>query len=118
MRNLNERIKIPLLETGLRDAFKMCGNVIDIIAKKNVKARGQAFVVFDDVSAANDAMEMLQDFDLFGKPMQLAYAKTKSDATVEREDGTEQLEAHKKKRLAEKGTLHIHVTRMTVMVSD
>lgn len=35
--------------------------------------------------------------------MVLDYAKTRSDATVMREGGADGLEAHKRKRLAEKG---------------
>jgi len=37
--------------------------------------------------------------------MVLDYAKTRSDATVLREGGGEELEAHKRRRLAEKGLL-------------
>lgn len=47
-------------------------------------------------------MEELQGFDLFAQPMTLAYAKTRSDATVLREDGEEGLKQHKTKRQAEK----------------
>lgn len=36
--------------------------------------------------------------------MVLDYAKTRSDATVLREGGSEELEAHKRRRLAEKGS--------------
>lgn len=39
--------------------------------------------------------------------MVLDYAKTKSDATVLREGGNDELEAHKRRRLAEKGTSQI-----------
>lgn len=60
-------------------------------------------MVFDSVESAEEAIEALNDFDLFGKPMQLAFAKTRSDATVLREDGEDGLEQHKKRRLAEKG---------------
>jgi len=35
--------------------------------------------------------------------MHLDFAKTRSDVTVQREDGEEGLETHKKHRLAEKG---------------
>lgn len=91
----------------------MCGNIIDVIVKGTVKGRGQAFIVFDDVEAANEAMEALQEFELFGKPMQLAYAKTRSDATVLREDGEQGLEVHKKHRMAEKGMSYTGVTRET-----
>lgn len=37
--------------------------------------------------------------------MLLEFAKARSDVTVKREDGEEGLEAHKKDRLAEKGTI-------------
>jgi hypothetical protein len=35
--------------------------------------------------------------------MQLAFAKTRSDATVQRTGDAEEYESHKRKRLAEKG---------------
>lgn len=66
--------------------------------------RGQAFVVFESVDDAEDAYEFLQDMELFGKKVVVQYAKSKSDATVEKEGGEEELEQHKKARLAEKGT--------------
>lgn len=73
------------------------------MAKKNLKAKGQAFVVFEDVEAAERAVKEVQGFELFDKPMLLDYAKTKSDATVQREGNEEELELHKRRRLAEKG---------------
>jgi hypothetical protein len=106
VRNLDERVKIPALTTALRDIFGEFGDIVDIVAKKNLKAKGQAFVVFDSVDAAQDAIDALQGFDLFEKPMTLAFAKSRSDKTVEKEDGEEGLEAHKKQRLAEKGMLY------------
>lgn len=77
--------------------------MIDLVAKKNLKAKGQAFVVFDDVEAAERAIKEVQGFELFDKPMLLDFAKTKSDATVQREGNEEELESHKRRRLAEKG---------------
>ena len=76
------------------------------MAKKNVKAKGQAFVVFEDTEAATKAIEEVQGFELFDKPMLLDYAKTKSDATVMKEGSEEDFEAHKRRRLAEKGKIH------------
>ena len=45
----------------------------------------------------------MNGFELFEKPMVLDYAKSRSDATVLREGGPEELDAHKRRRLAEKG---------------
>ncbi len=60
-------------------------------------------MVFGSPEEAQTAIDELQGFDLFAEPMTLAFAKTRSDATVLKEDGEEGLEKHKTKRLAEKG---------------
>lgn len=75
------------------------------MAKKNLKAKGQAFIVFDETEAAERAIKEVQGFELFDKPMVLDYAKTKSDATVQKEGNSDDFEQHKRQRLAEKGTL-------------
>ena len=54
------------------------------------------------MEAAERAIKEVQGFELFDKPMQLDYAKTKSDAIVQIES-PEEFEAHKRRRLAEKG---------------
>lgn len=59
--------------------------------------------MFDNVESATNAIEEINGFELFEKPMTLDYAKTRSDATVLREGGSDELEAHKRRRLAEKG---------------
>ena len=91
------------MKEALTEIFSEYGNVIDLVAKKNLKAKGQAFVVFDQTEAAERAIKEVQGFKVFEKPMVLAYAKTKSDATVERDGNAEELESHKRRRLAEKG---------------
>jgi len=70
-----------------------------------LKAKGQAFVVFDSPQAAEQAIKEVQAFPLFDKPMVLAFAKSRSDATVKREAGedSQEFEAHKRRRLAERG---------------
>ena len=105
MKNLEERIKPEQLKEALNEIFSEYGNVIDLIAKRNLKAKGQAFIVFDDTDAATRAIEEVQGFELFEKPMQLDYARTKSDATVSKDGSEEDFEAHRRKRLAEKGKL-------------
>lgn len=76
---------------------------MEIVAKTSLKRKGQAFVVFDTVEAATNAIGEIQGFDLFGKPMILDFAKTKSDAIVKKAGNEEEYEAHKQARLAEKG---------------
>ncbi|KAF2217204.1 hypothetical protein CERZMDRAFT_108998 [Cercospora zeae-maydis SCOH1-5] len=102
VRNLDEKVKIPALTTALKEVFSECGTVVDVIAKSSVKRKGQAFVVYEEASEAQDALDILQGFDLLGRPMELAFAKTKSDMTVLKEGGEAALEQHKKHRLAEK----------------
>lgn len=91
------------------EIFSEYGNIIDIVAKTNLKAKGQAFIVFDNVDSATQAITEINGFDLFEKPMALDYAKTKSDVTVLRERGDSELEAHKRRRLAEKGMCRFHL---------
>jgi RNA recognition motif-containing protein len=72
------------------------------VAKTNLKAKGQAFIVFDSPESASKAIEEINGFELFDKPMQLDFARTRSDATVLKEDGDTGLEKWKRSRLAEK----------------
>jgi len=58
--------------------------------------------VFENVESAQKAIDEVQGFELFEKPMQLAYAKTRSDATVKKSGDEEEFEVHKRRRLAEK----------------
>jgi len=43
--------------------------VLDIVALKTMKMRGQAHVAFRDVQTSTQAMRALQGFDFFGKEM-------------------------------------------------
>jgi len=104
VRNLEESIKIPVLKQSLTAIFSQYGTIIDVIARRSLKAKGQAFVVFDKPESAEAAIKEVQAFPLFSKPMVLAFSKSRSDATVKREAGEEsaEFEAHKRRRLAEK----------------
>ncbi|TLD21301.1 hypothetical protein PspLS_08938 [Pyricularia sp. CBS 133598] len=101
VRNLEERVKPDVLKETLTTIFSEYGNIIDIVAKTNLKAKGQAFVVFDDPASAQRAIEEVQGFEIFDKPIHLALARTRSDATVKANGSEEDLEAHKRKRVAE-----------------
>ncbi|KAI1074628.1 RNA recognition domain-containing protein [Whalleya microplaca] len=102
VRNLEERVKPEPLKEALRAIFSEYGNVIDIVAKTNLKAKGQAFVVFDRPESALQAVEEVQGFELFDKPIQVALARTRSDATVLKTGNKEEFELHQRRRLAEK----------------
>ncbi|KAK9778303.1 putative RRM domain-containing protein [Seiridium cardinale] len=102
VRNLEERVKPEPLREALEAIFSEYGNVIDIVAKTNLKAKGQAFVVFDNAESALKAIEEVQGFELFEKPMQVALARTRSDATVKTTGNEDDFEHHKRRRLAEK----------------
>lgn len=105
MRNINERVRIPAVVEGLKELFSTFGEVQDIIAKKSLRRKGQAFVIFDNVDSAQEAIDEINGFELFGQQLTLEFAKTRSDATVLREDGQKGLDTHKQQRLADKGVL-------------
>ncbi|KAI0506135.1 RNA recognition domain-containing protein [Xylaria bambusicola] len=102
VRNLEERVKPEALKEALTTVFSEYGNIIDIVAKTNLKAKGQAFIVFDKPESAHQAILEVQGFELFDKPMQLALARTRSDATVSSTGNKEEFELHQRRRLAEK----------------
>ncbi|KAG5985327.1 hypothetical protein E4U55_006099 [Claviceps digitariae] len=102
VQNLEERVKIPQLSETLRTLFSEFGTIVDIVAKRNLKAKGQAFIVYNDPANATAAIDELQGFELFDKPMRLSLAKTRSDRSVEMNSSSEAYEIHKRDRLAEK----------------
>ncbi|KAI3863961.1 hypothetical protein MKW98_031553 [Papaver atlanticum] len=85
--NLNEKIKLDELKKTLKSNFQQFGNILEVLAFKTLKHKGQAWVVFEDVSSATNVLRQMQDFPLHDKPMRLQYAKTKSDV-IAKADGT------------------------------
>ncbi|KAH6573820.1 hypothetical protein BASA60_005839 [Batrachochytrium salamandrivorans] len=57
------------LRESLYYLFSQYGRVIDVVALKTMKMRGQAFVVLDTIPAATVAMRELQGFPLYDKNM-------------------------------------------------
>jgi len=82
IQNLNEKIKIDVLKASLRGLFKSYGEVLDVVAHSNLRMRGQAFVSFADPQIAQKAMKEVKGFPLYSKPMQISFARTRSDAVV------------------------------------
>jgi len=75
------------LKKSLYHVFSQFGNILEIQASKALKKRGQAWIVFDDLSSATKALKEMQGFMFYGKPMRVAYSKNKSDV-VAKIDGT------------------------------
>ncbi|KAJ4727700.1 U1 small nuclear ribonucleoprotein A-like [Melia azedarach] len=99
--NLNEKIKIDVLKKSLHAVFANFGKILEILAFKTLKHKGQAWVVFEDVSAASNALRQMQGFPFYDKPMRIQYAKTKSDI-IAKADGTF-VPRERRKRHEEKG---------------
>ncbi|KAF5930734.1 hypothetical protein HYC85_031607 [Camellia sinensis] len=75
------------LKRSLYALFSQYGRILDIVALKTAKLRGQAWVVFSEVTAASNAVRQMQNFPFYDKPMRIQYAKTKSDC-VAKADGS------------------------------
>lgn len=67
--NLPEKIQKTDLRLSLYTLFATYGPVLDVVAVRNNKMRGQAHVAFRDIQASTQAMRALQGFDFFGKEM-------------------------------------------------
>lgn len=80
--NLNEKVKKEELKKSLYAIFSQFGQILDIIASRTLKMRGQAFVVFKEISSATNALRSMQGFPFYDKPMRIAYSKTDSDVVA------------------------------------
>jgi len=77
--NLNEKIKKVDLKKSLYAIFSQFGSILDIMAWKNLRMRGQAFVVYKEETSATNAIRSMQGFPFYDKPMRLDFAKQDSD---------------------------------------
>ncbi|XP_059300680.1 U2 small nuclear ribonucleoprotein B'' [Lycium ferocissimum] len=97
IKNINEKVKKEELKRSLYCLFSQYGRIVDIVALKTPKLRGQAWVVFSEVTAASNAVRQMQNFPFYDKPMRIQYAKSKSDC-IAKAEGT----YDKKKKQEEK----------------
>ncbi|KAI7727893.1 hypothetical protein M8C21_010182 [Ambrosia artemisiifolia] len=79
VKNLNEKVKKEELKRSLYALFSQYGRILDVVALKTAKLRGQAWIVFSEVTAASNAVRQMQNFPFYDKPMRIQYAKGKSD---------------------------------------
>ncbi|XP_014681322.1 PREDICTED: U1 small nuclear ribonucleoprotein A-like [Priapulus caudatus] len=85
--NLNEKIKKDELKKSLYAIFSQFGQILDIVALKTLKMRGQAFVIFKDINGGTNALRSMQGFPFYDKPMRIAYSKIDSDI-IAKQKGT------------------------------
>lgn len=69
IKNLPDKIKKPDLRLSLYTLFSTYGTVLDVVAMRTDKMRGQAHIVFRDIQASTQAMRALQGFNFYGKEM-------------------------------------------------
>jgi U2 small nuclear ribonucleoprotein B'' len=83
--NLNDDLKKQELRAQLYCLFSQYGVILDVVALKTTKMRGQAFVTYRELSSATQAVRALQGFGFYGKPMRLQYAKSKANVIAQME---------------------------------
>ena len=67
--NLNDKVNKEELKIQLYALFSTYGKIIDIVASKGQKMRGQAFLVFTDLASATSAMRACEGMPFYDKPM-------------------------------------------------
>jgi len=99
----SNKIQKEDLRTALYMVFSTHGPVLDVVALKTMKMRGQAHIVFRDIQTATQALRSLDGYEFLGRPMvchsstafathtysmqKVMYAKSKSNA-IAKLDGT------------------------------
>lgn len=69
VRGLPDKLPKEDLKRNLYMLFATYGVLLDVVALKTMKMRGQAHIVFRDLDAATQALRALQGFTFFGKDM-------------------------------------------------
>ena len=56
------------LKKAVYAIFSQFGKILDVVALKTYRLRGQAWVVFADIRSAGEAVRTMQGFPFFDKP--------------------------------------------------
>src|SRR5882762_1590531 len=67
--NLNDQVNKDELRSQLYALFTTYGKIIDVVASKGAKKRGQAFLVFTDLAGATSALRACEGMVFYDKPM-------------------------------------------------
>lgn len=106
--NIDWSIKKALLKRSLLALFSRHGKVIEVICLRGDAGgrkplRGQAWVIFETLTAATAALQAERGFVFFGRPLMVNYAKEASDRIAKRDGsyGTKTKERRAAKRKME-----------------
>jgi len=102
--NIDWKIKKVVLRRALWTLFSRHGKIIEIITLRSEGLRGQAWVIFQQVTAATAALNAEQGFSFFGRNLKVAYAREKSDR-IAKLDGTYMPKDRKSKRYSREVTV-------------
>jgi RNA recognition motif-containing protein len=67
--NLNDKVHKEELRSQLHALFSTYGKLLDVVALKTAKMRGQAFLVFSDLASATAAMRACEGMMFYDKPL-------------------------------------------------
>ena len=71
--NLNDKVNKEELRSQLYALFTTYGKIIDVIASKGPKMKGQAFLVFTDLAGATSALRACEGMQFYDKPLVSIY---------------------------------------------
>ena len=66
---LHHKLLLSDLKKSLYAIFSQFGEILDIVALKTLKMRGQSFVVFKEIASATNALRSMQGFPFYDKAM-------------------------------------------------
>ncbi|KAL4159185.1 hypothetical protein PRNP1_004951 [Phytophthora ramorum] len=85
LNNLNDKIKADRMKATLYATLSQHGKILEIVMGRARRLRGQAWVTFDDVPSASNALRAVGGSVLFDKPVVAHFAKEKADVIARRE---------------------------------
>ncbi|KAF1788090.1 Glutamyl/glutaminyl-tRNA synthetase, class Ib, alpha-bundle domain [Phytophthora cactorum] len=85
LNNLNDKIKADRLKATLYATLSQHGKILEIVMGRARRLRGQAWVTFDDIPSASNALRAVSGSMVFDKPVVVHFAKEKADVIARRE---------------------------------
>ncbi|EGZ23451.1 hypothetical protein PHYSODRAFT_484798 [Phytophthora sojae] len=85
LNNLNDKIKADRMKATLYASLSQHGKILEIVMGRARRLRGQAWVTFDDIPSASNALRAVNGSVLFDKPVVIHFAKEKADVIARRE---------------------------------